>query len=816
MKKSKVARSNMFWIKVCCLQFDVSHVNYIGKLADILADKGGHEIITYQPINNRQFNNTGTKRSKLIIREPDYPLDIDVAQFGSEMWAKKPFFEMLKHIDKMANFFANSCRHQLNDQKLLDQLRAENASLGLTEYFDMCGPLLFHKIGLKFAVTYAAALPQMMTSELGIPAVTSFLPGMMTAAFPPLNFQNRLVNVFAETKLCAEANLFFIHSSNIHVHSATKSFTLAAPDFQNRNHWLMSIRRSWTVARRDYLMPPNIRDAFLSTFDHFPEVTFLWKYEKENDFAKKHPNLITSPWLAQTDLLAHPKMLAFLTHGGANSIIEASTIGTPLIVCPLFADQPRNAILVEFRKIGVQLDAKNLTTENIVNAMREIIDNPSYRQNAKEMAKVIAAKPMNADETFVKYAELAAKFDLHSKLDIPGRHLSTFVFYNIDVYLFCVVVLTLVILLSFFITRLFVRCIRRRLQKSKTDFDGVNGLKFLAYNGRFSRSHVIYMGKLADELAKAGHEVVNYQPILTKEFNETGVKYARTITRELSYENDFDQRFMHEFVWSNETVQDWIKALRHGVGQFGAMFARTCEGEKILSECYSHLDQLHDKEMMRRLKAENFDLALLEYFGPCSLGLLEAIALKKYIAVYSMPLSSLAASFIGLPSAQSFVPDLHSTSTPRMTFLERLKNMFMGLVFMRLFAMNALIGKVEEVIKREVNPNFDYTERAGEAEFVFVNADSLLDYPRPISSKVVYIGGMGIDQRHVSFRLRAKEVAQMLANKPEDATETMTKHAVFAANFNVHEHLDMEGRKMSFITYYNCDVFVFLVGVFVA
>ncbi|KAI6178999.1 UDP-glucuronosyltransferase [Aphelenchoides besseyi] len=241
-------------------------------------------------------------------------------------------------------------------------------------------------------------------------------------------------------------------------------------------------------------------------------------------------------------------------------------------------------------------------------------------------------------------------------------------------------------------------------------FDGVNGLKFLAYNGRFSRSHVIYMGKLADELAKAGHEVVNYQPILTKEFNETGVKYARTITRELSYENDFDQRFMHEFVWSNETVQDWIKALRHGV----------------LDNLEQY--QLHDKEMMRRLKAENFDLALLEYFDPCSLGLLEAIALKKYIAVYSMPLSSLASSFIGLPSAQSFVPDLHSTSTPRMTFLERLKNMFMGLVFMRLFAMNALIGKVEEVIKREVNSNFDYT----------------------ISSKVVYIGGMGIDQRHVS------------------------------------------------------------------
>ncbi|KAI6196346.1 hypothetical protein M3Y94_01098100 [Aphelenchoides besseyi] len=494
-------------------RFGLSHVNYVGKLADILADKGGHEIITYQPINNRQFNNTGTKRSKMIVREPDYPLDIDVAQFGSGMWTRKPFLEFLSIIDKRAEFFANACRHQLNDQKLLDQLKAENASLGLTEYFDMCGPLLFHKIGLKFAATYSTPLMQIMTSELGIPAASSFLPGWMTPTSPPFNFKSRVLNVFAETvgmmlfnnkmmapfeklaqehfgpdfkvmTLCAEANLVFVNMDSFVEYPRPYSDKivniggtgLSKPkplndEFQkvmNSSKKGVVLISFGTVAP-SYAMPQETKEAFLSAFDHFPDVTFLWKYEKENDFAKKHPNLITSPWLPQSDLLAHPKMLAFLTHGGANSLNEAATIGTPLIVCPLFADQPRNAFLVEFRKLGVRLDAKSLTTENIVNAMREIIDNHSYRQNAKEMAKVIAAKPMNADDTFVKYAELAAQFDLHSKLDIPGRHLSTFVFYNIDVYLFFIVVLTIVILLTFFITRLVVRRIRLRLQKSKTE-----------------------------------------------------------------------------------------------------------------------------------------------------------------------------------------------------------------------------------------------------------------------------------------------------------------------------------------------------------
>lgn len=37
----------------------------------------------------------------------------------------------------------------------------------------------------------------------------------------------------------------------------------------------------------------------------------------------------------------------------------------------------------------------------------------------------------------------------------------------------------------------------------------VHGYKFLVYNPRFGKSHVLFMGKLADLLAEAGHEVVS-------------------------------------------------------------------------------------------------------------------------------------------------------------------------------------------------------------------------------------------------------------------------------------------------------------------
>ena len=48
------------------------------------------------------------------------------------------------------------------------------------------------------------------------------------------------------------------------------------------------------------------------------------------------------------------------------------------------------------------------------------------------------------------------------------------------------------------------------------------GYKILVYNPRFGASHVSFMGKIADILADAGHNVVVYQPILEKLVTKNG------------------------------------------------------------------------------------------------------------------------------------------------------------------------------------------------------------------------------------------------------------------------------------------------------
>ena len=55
------------------------------------------------------------------------------------------------------------------------------------------------------------------------------------------------------------------------------------------------------------------------------------------------PNLRLLPWLPQNDLLGHPAVVAFLSHGGIHSMYEAIYHAVPMVMVPLTADQFDNA-----------------------------------------------------------------------------------------------------------------------------------------------------------------------------------------------------------------------------------------------------------------------------------------------------------------------------------------------------------------------------------------------------------------------------------------------------------------------------------------
>lgn len=59
----------------------------------------------------------------------------------------------------------------------------------------------------------------------------------------------------------------------------------------------------------------------LDAFEQFPDIHFLWKFEEPTMDLKLPKNVMIRPWLPQSDILAHPKVKAFISHSGSGVFI---------------------------------------------------------------------------------------------------------------------------------------------------------------------------------------------------------------------------------------------------------------------------------------------------------------------------------------------------------------------------------------------------------------------------------------------------------------------------------------------------------------
>lgn len=84
---------------------------------------------------------------------------------------------------------------------------------------------------------------------------------------------------------------------------------------------------------------------------------------------------------------------AFITHGGFNSTKEALSLGIPLVVIPISADQPYTAERVEALGLGRRVGPEERTSYTIRSRLREVLDGPGYRAAARAFATEMAELP---------------------------------------------------------------------------------------------------------------------------------------------------------------------------------------------------------------------------------------------------------------------------------------------------------------------------------------------------------------------------------------------------------------------------------------
>ena len=96
-------------------------------------------------------------------------------------------------------------------------------------------------------------------------------------------------------------------------------------------------------------------------------------------------------FLPQMGLL--PACSAVICHGGSGTLRAAAWFGLPMVLVPIAADQPANARIFEGLGSIVTVAVADVTPGRIRAALRTVLDDPRYRENAAVVSRAMRELP---------------------------------------------------------------------------------------------------------------------------------------------------------------------------------------------------------------------------------------------------------------------------------------------------------------------------------------------------------------------------------------------------------------------------------------
>ncbi|KAK4881464.1 hypothetical protein RN001_004783 [Aquatica leii] len=211
----------------------------------------------------------------------------------------------------------------------------------------------------------------------------------------------------------------------------------------------------------------QFRKIVLDAFRELPYLV-LWKFENEI-LSDKPANVIISKWFPQRDILRHPNVKLFITQGGVLSISEAVYHHVPIIGIPVMSDQRSNIKRMVSKGCGLLIEFKDASKKDFLTAILEVINNPKYRNQIKQLAGLLIDQPDSALDRAVWWTEYVIRHKGARHLRNPALDLPWYQYYNLDVIsliiiVFAVSIYLLIATLKFFLKTIKYLCVKKKIK----------------------------------------------------------------------------------------------------------------------------------------------------------------------------------------------------------------------------------------------------------------------------------------------------------------------------------------------------------------
>ncbi|XP_074525790.1 UDP-glucuronosyltransferase 2A2-like isoform X2 [Halichoeres trimaculatus] len=204
-------------------------------------------------------------------------------------------------------------------------------------------------------------------------------------------------------------------------------------------------------------LPEDITEDIAAAFAQLPQKV-IWRHKGKRPSTLGNNTLLLD-WLPQNDLLGHPKTKVFVAHGGTNGVQEAIYHGVPLVGLPLMFDQQENFSKMKARGVAKVLDVATVNKDNFLEAVKEVLYDPSYREKMKTMSNLQRDQPMKPLDRAMFWIEFVMRHKGAPHLRTESYKLSFIQYHSIDVMAF----LTAVIVLVLFVFILTLKFLWRRV-----------------------------------------------------------------------------------------------------------------------------------------------------------------------------------------------------------------------------------------------------------------------------------------------------------------------------------------------------------------
>ncbi|XP_025411428.1 UDP-glucuronosyltransferase 2A3-like isoform X2 [Sipha flava] len=462
-----------------------SHWNLMSSVLEVLIDRG-HKVTIVSSFPRKtpheNYTHIDLSKSMPIVMASPWETVINVY---------RPPIECLEFLNAVQQ---QTCRTTFEDPQLRHALSTRRYDLVITELLgSRCDLYLASRLGVPHVAIVSSQMLTWYQDSFDSPSNPSYVATLNSPYPRPETFLQRLRNLVnyvtvhayfkyvdrgaaavgaryfgpghpdAETLLRNVSMVFLnTHSSfdmakplatnfkeigGIHL----KPFKPLPADLQefidSAEHGVIYFNLGSVVRMED--MPIDIQNGIKEGFAGLPQ-KILWKIESDRSTINLPKNVKTKKWFPQYDVIRHPNVKLFITHGGNSGVIEAISAGIPVLGLPIFFDQPRNLELFKHWGTGLFVDYNNFTKEEFVGKIKRILNDHRFKENAVDLSRRFHDRPVSPQETVAYWTEYVLRHDGAHHLKSQAVNTVWYQYFPVDLL---AVVTAVVASLSYFLHR---------------------------------------------------------------------------------------------------------------------------------------------------------------------------------------------------------------------------------------------------------------------------------------------------------------------------------------------------------------------------